>query len=168
MSMAEGQALMLKLATKLSGISTKAMTLDQIKASLKSTAMSSSIFMLKIDSGEKADWLIKSVVPNQNPTIISPTSSDTPKSFQSKSEAEQFKIDNNLYYYQYEHGTSTISSIEAVKPNPASENNVSEMANQLSPNCLNKNKQTWSMDPPRKPTPAEFKQVIESKILSFS
>lgn len=166
--MAEGQALMMKLGTQLSAISTRAMTLDQIKNSLKSTAMSSSVFMLKVDSGEKANWLIKEAVPNQNPTIISPDSSDTPKSFQSKAEAEQFKANNNLYYYRYEYSTSTISSIEAVKPNPASADNVNEMANQLGPNCLAKNHETWSASSPRKPTPAEFKQVIEAKILSFS
>lgn len=169
MSMAAGQALMMKLGTQLSAISTKTMTIDQIKASLKSTAMSSSMFALKIDSGEKQGWLVKEAVPNENPTIISPTSSDTPKSFNSEAEAKTYQEQNELYLYLYDDGTnSSISITTMMKPNPKSSENVDEMANQLGPDCLAKNQETWSQSTPRKPTPAEFKSVIESKILSFS
>ena len=51
-----------------------------------------------------------------------------------------------------------------MEPNPKSSENVDEMANQLGPDCLAKNQETWSQHTPRKPTPAEFKSVIESKI----
>lgn len=168
MSMAAGQALMMKLGTQLSAISTSSMTINQIKASLKSTAMSSSMFALKVDSGEKSGWLVKEPVPNENPIVIDPNSSQTPKSFNSKNEAQEYQALYDLYNYNYELSSSSISITTMMEPNPKSSENVDKMADQLGPDCLSKNQQTWSSSSPRKPTPAEFKSVIEAKILSFS
>lgn len=168
MSMAAGQALMMKLGTQLSAISTSGMSISQIKASLKSTAMSSSMFALKVDSGEKSGWLVKEPVANANPIVINPTSSETPKSFNSKNEAQEYQALYDLYTYNYALSSSSISIVTMMEPNPKSSENVDKMADQLGPDCLTKNQETWSSHTPRKPTPAEFKQVIESKILSFS
>ena len=168
MSMAAGQALMMKLGTQLSAISTRGMSIDQIKASLKSTAMSSSMFALKVDSGEKSGWLVKEPVPNENPVVIDPSSSQTPKSFNSKSEAQEYQALYDLYNYNYALSSSTISITTMMEPNPKSSENVDKMADELGPTCLAENNRTWSLDPRRKPTPAEFKSVIESKILSYS
>lgn len=169
MSMAAGQALMMKLSTAISSISSRTLTIDAIKSKLKSSAMSSSLYALKIDSGEKKDWLVKEAVPDQNPTIISPDSTDTPKSFETKAAAEAWQAQNNLYIYEYDSGvTSSISIKTLMEPNPKSEGNVGKMADELGPDCLAENNRCWSLPTPRAPTPAELKQVIQNKILSYS
>jgi len=171
MSMAAGLSLMLKLGSKLNSISVKGIPLDNIKSALKTAAMSSNIFALKIDSGEKQGWLIKEAVPNNNPIIVDPngtTINDTPKSFNSESEAKAYQTANNLYTYTYnETRSSTISVTALMKTNPAAKTNVNIMADKLGPNCKIENERTWGFDSgARAPTATEFQTVIKNTILA--
>lgn len=173
MSMAAGQALMMKLATNATSVAVMNAPVSAFKESLKNTGQGISLYGLKIVAGDKKDWLfvnLQSVTeenPYGNPLIVSPDDDSlTPMSFESEAAAEDYNTLNHLKY-TYDDGTvSTFSAKGLVIYTPGSEENNDKMADLLAGPCKTKNDQTWSLDPKRPPTPMELKQVIENTILN--
>ena len=157
MSNAVGYALMMKLGTDVSNMERSDVTLQTVKETLISSSKSY-LYTLKIDSGIKKDWFIKSVDEEGNVTIISPDASDIPITFTSKSDALEFQTEHDLFYYD----TTTISIFTMMEYSSRSDKNINEMANLFGPACYNK----WIEVGERNPTPEEIKSAIESVILS--
>lgn len=157
MSNAVGYALMMKLGTDVSNMERPDVTLQTVKETLINSSKSF-LYTLKIDSGDKKDWFIKSVDEEGNITIISPDSSDIPITFTSKVEALEFQTEHDLFYYD----TATISIFTMMEYSSRADKNINEMADLFAPACYRK----WQEVGERNPTPEEIKSVIENVVLS--
>lgn len=157
MSRAVGYALMMKLGTDVSNMERSKVSLQTVKETLINSSKAF-LYTLKIDSGNKKDWLIKSVDDKGNVSIISPDASDIPVTFTSKNQALEFQTQYNLFYYE----TASISIFAMMEYVSSSDKSINEMANLLGPSCYNK----WQQVSGRNPTPTEIKSAIENTILS--
>lgn len=172
MSMAAGQALMMKLATNATSVAVKSAPVSVFKESLKNTGQGISLYGLKITTGDKKDWLFVSLQPVTeenpygNPLIVSPDDDSlVPMSFDSEIAAENYNIQNHLKYIYDDSTVSTFAAKGLVIYTPGSEKNNGKMADLLAGPCKEKNDQTWSSEK-RPPTSMELKQVIENTILN--
>ena len=162
MSMAATLGLISKLASSIGGAS----SLSAIASALKSGAKSS-MYAMKVDEGEKSDWLVSAINSSGNPTIIDPNANgQSPITFSNKSDAENFIITNNLHYDYSPTESSTISVATLMEYTPESDENVEKMATDpeagLAQPCLNKRAECIAQE--RMPTPSDYIQAIKQKM----
>ena len=171
MSMSAALGLMSKLASSVANCT----SLSAFSNALKSGAKQN-LYALKVDSGEKKDWLIVQANTGENPTIVDPNdqNAQSPKVFDSIAAANAYKTANDLKYTYPNGNVSTISSFELMKYTSNSDANVTKMADGtqgleggLSKVCNDEYLQKQTLTPPRLPTVAEYLAKIKQKMMEF-
>ncbi len=161
----------LGLISKLSSSIGSASSIDAIAGKLKSGAKAN-MYAMKVDSGEKKDWLVSAINSSNNPTIIDPNANGQPPiTFTNRTDAENFIISNNLQYKYSPTDISTISVAVLMEYTPESDTNIEKMATDpeagLAAPCYQKYVEKMSQSTPQIPSAADYMATIKQKMSTW-